>query len=175
MAAKRKSNDPVWSDNSAMTTTLSSDTTRILRHLIAAIAYRSSRSLRDAPAGFENVRLSDDGMSAGELVLHITNVMSFALAIVTRTARVRHDAMAWQQQVERFYALLGEVDAKLEQSATVEEGMDLKLVQGPLADTLTHIGQLHAMRRKAGAPIGAANYVVADVQIGRTALEDQAG
>ena len=51
--------------------------------------------------------------------------------------------------------------------------MDLKLIQGPLADALTHVGQLHAMRRKAGAPIAAMNYIKADIQAGRTALADQ--
>ena len=56
----------------------------------------------------------------------------------------------------------------------MEDGMDLKLVQGPLADALTHVGQLHAMRRKAGAPIAAANYIKASVQAGRTGLKDQA-
>lgn len=153
---------------------LSPDTTRIFRHLVATIAYRASHSLRDAPAGFENVRLADGGMTAGELVLHMTNVMAFALAIVARADRIRHERLDWQQEVERFYSVLGEVDANLAAGASIEEGMDLKLVQGPLADTLTHVGQLHAMRRKAGAPLTSANYIKANVQAGLTALKDQA-
>jgi hypothetical protein len=152
---------------------LSPDTTRILRHLLAAIAYRASRSLRGGPPGFENVRLTDDGMSSGELILHMTNVLAFAYAAVTGTDRIRHPALDWQAEVERFYALLGELDARLAKGATVEPGIDLTLVQGPFADLLTHIGQLHAMRRKAGAPVGPANYIRADVRIGRTALSDQ--
>jgi hypothetical protein len=151
---------------------LSHDTTRLLRHLVATIAYRASHSLRDAPAGLEDVRLADDGMSAKELVLHITNVMSFALATVTGNERVRHEPLPWTPQVDRFYTLLGEVDARLAEGASMEEGMDLRLVQGPLADTLTHVGQLHSMRRKLGAPIAPANYLKADVQAGRIALTD---
>jgi hypothetical protein len=142
---------------------LSPDTTRVLRHLIATIAFRASHSLREAPDGFEDIRLADSGMSAKELVLHMTNVLSFALATVTNTERVRHDALPWSEQVDRFYSLLGEVDARLAEGASVEEGMDLKLVQGPLADSLTHIGQLHSMRRKAGAPIAPTNYIKADI------------
>lgn len=152
---------------------LSSDTTRILRHLVATIAFRASRSLRDAPADFESVRLPGGGMSAGELVLHMTNVLSFALATVTNTHRVTHGAMEWPQTVARFYSLLGELDAKLEDGASPASGMDLRLVQGPFADTLTHIGQLHSMRRIAGDPIAPANYIKADIQIGRIALNDQ--
>ena len=153
---------------------LSSETTRILRHLLATIAYRASRSLKDAPAGFEEVRLANGGMTARELVLHMTNVMAFALATVTGTERIRHDALDWQQEVARFYSLLSQVDTKLAEGATMEEGNELRLLQGPLADALTHVGQLHAMRRKAGAPVGATNYIRADVQIGRLGLKDQA-
>ena len=112
-------------------------------------------------------------MTAGQLVLHMTNVLSFALATVTGKERIRHEAQDWQQEVSRFYSLLGELDANLDAGASMEEGMDLKLVQGPLADALTHVGQLHAMRRKAGAPVASANYIKANVQAGRTALKDQ--
>ncbi len=156
-----------------MPTPLSPDTTRVLRHLVAAIAFRSSRSLRDAPPGFENVRLSDDSMSAKELVLHMTNVTAFAIATVTQMDRVRHEPRDWKGEVDRFYALLGELDAKLAAGASLEPGMDLKLIQGPLADALTHVGQLHSMRRKVGAPIASTNYIKADIQTGRTALVDQ--
>lgn len=152
---------------------LCADTTRAMRHMVAAIAFRSSRSLRDAPTGYENVRLSDDSMSAKDLVLHMTNVTAFAYATVTGTERVRHEPRDWKGEVDRFYALLGELDAKLAAGASLEPGMDLKLIQGPLADALTHVGQLHSMRRKAGAPIAPTNYIKADIQTGRTALADQ--
>lgn len=152
---------------------LSPDMTRAMRHMVAAIAFRSSRSLRDAPAGYESVRLSDDSMSAKELVFHMTNVTAFAYATVTGTERVRHEPRDWKGEVDRFYALLGELDAKLAAGASLEPGMDLKLIQGPLADALTHVGQLHSMRRKAGAPIAPTNYIKADIQTGRTALADQ--
>jgi hypothetical protein len=153
--------------------TISSDTARIVRHLIATIAFRASRSLRDAPASLENVRLADGGMTARELINHMNNVMAFALATVTGTERIRHDALDWQQEIDRFYSLLAQVDARLAEGATMESGMDLKLVQGPLADALTHVGQLHAMRRLAGGPVPSTNYIKADVRIGRIALKDQ--
>src|SRR5262245_61079035 len=152
---------------------ISSDTTRILRHLVATIAFRASRSLRDVPAALESVRLADGGMTARELVLHMTNVMAFALATVTGTERQRHDPLDWPQEIDRFYSVLAQVDAKLAEGATMEPEMDLKLVQGPLADTLTHVGQLHAMRRAAGGPVPSTNYIKADVKIGRIALRDQ--
>jgi hypothetical protein len=152
---------------------LSSDTTRILRHLVATIAYRASHALRAAPEGFENVRLAEGSKTAGELVFHITQVLSFAMATITGTERVRYQPQDWTREVERFYALLGQLDASLAAGASMEEGMDLKLVQGPLADALTHVGQLLSMRRKAGAPIAPTSYLTARVEAGRTALQDQ--
>lgn len=152
---------------------LSPDTTRILRHMVASIAYRGSRSLRNPPPGFENIRLADDGMTARELVLHMTNVTAFSLAVVTNTERVRYEALDWKGEIDRFYALLGELDARLAEGATMEPGMELKLVQGPLSDALTHVGQLNALRRKAGAPIAPTNYIKADVRTGCIGLNDQ--
>jgi hypothetical protein len=152
---------------------LSADTTRILRHLVATIAYRSSRSLRDAPADFESVCLPGESKSAAELLLHMTNVLSFALATVTHTDRVRHEPLPWKAEIDRFYSLLGDLDTKLSEGVSLDSGMDLKLVQGPLSDVLTHIGQLHAMRRAAGSPIAAANYIKAEIHIGCTSLLKQ--
>jgi len=152
-------------------TRLSPDTIRILRHLVATIAFRSSRSLRDAPDGFAEIRLTETGMTAGELVLHMTNVLAFAFATVTGTDRIRHEALPWQQEIDRFYSLLSNLDARLVAGIELENGMDLRLMQGPFADALTHIGQLHAMRRKAGAPVASTNYVRADIQIGRVTLD----
>lgn len=155
------------------TSVISSDTTRVLRQLVATIAFRASRSLHDAPATLANVRLGEGGMTARELLHHMTNVMSFALATVSATERLRHDPLGWEQEIDRFYSLLSQVDAKLAEGAVMDPGMDLKLVQGPLADALTHIGQLHAMRRMAGFPVDPTNYIKADVAIGRIALRAQ--
>lgn len=152
---------------------LSQDTTRLMRHLVATIAYRASRAFRDAPAGFEVVRLADDGWCAKELVLHMSNVLAFAYATITHTDRVKHEARDWAGEVERFYAMLGQIDAKLAAGVSLDPGMDLKLVQGPFADVLTHIGQLLSMRRRAGSPIPAANYIKADIRTGVTAFDAQ--
>jgi hypothetical protein len=156
-----------------MNSKLSPDTTRIFRHLVATIAFRASRSLRGATPDFENVRLSEDGMTARDLLLHMTNVLSFAIATLTAAERVRYEALLWDREVERFYALLTSVDAQLVSGVEIANGMDLTLLQGPFADVLTHIGQLHAMRRKANAPVVPVSYIKADIRIGRIALQEQ--
>jgi hypothetical protein len=103
----------------------------------------------------------------------MTNILSFALATVTHADRVRHEPLGWKAEIDRFYSLLGDLDTKLAEGVSLEPGMDLKLVQGPLSDALTHIGQLHAMRRAVGAPIAASNYIKAEIHIGCTSLMKQ--
>ena len=56
----------------------------------------------------------------------------------------------------------------------MREGTDEKLFQGPIADALTHVGQLAMMRRAAGAPVKGENYFVADITVGRVGQEQTA-
>ena len=49
-----------------------------------------------------------------------------------------------------------------------------RLFQGPVADALTHVGQIAMLRRMAGFPIGGENYHVAHIEIGRVGIEQAA-
>ena len=49
-----------------------------------------------------------------------------------------------------------------------------RLFQGPIADALTHVGQLAMMRRLAGAPMRGQNYSRADIVAGRVGLDQTA-
>src|SRR4029079_4842 len=101
---------------------ISSDTTRVLRPLLATLAFRASRSLHRCPTDFETARSSGGAMTAGELVLHMTNVLAFAHAAVTGKQRVRHEALGWHAEIDRFYALIADLDAKLAEGAEMEDG-----------------------------------------------------
>lgn len=145
---------------------LSGDTTRLLRHLLATIAYRSRLSIGEAPDGFQSLRLAEGAMTALELVNHMTNVLGYVRSRITHEERVRHDLMDWRGEVARFYETLGQLDRTFAAGVELGEDEDLKLLQGPLADTCTHIGQLAALRRLAGKPVAGENYIKADIRIG---------
>ena len=49
----------------------------------------------------------------------------------------------------------------------------LKVIQGPLADILTHIGQLAMLRRIYQKPITGENFMKAKIQIGKIDKIDQ--
>jgi len=46
-----------------------------------------------------------------------------------------------------------------------------KVFQGPIADALTHLGQIATRRTLAGAPVRGENYFVADIVAGRVGPE----
>jgi hypothetical protein len=45
------------------------------------------------------------------------------------------------------------------------------LIQGPIADALTHVGQIAMLRRLAGCPIPGENYFAADIAPGRVGAQ----
>jgi len=45
------------------------------------------------------------------------------------------------------------------------------LIQGPLADALTHVGQLAMLRGAAGAPVRPESYARADIVAGRVGMD----
>jgi hypothetical protein len=150
----------------------------MLRHTLATLAYRAAKVLRGAPADFSSYALVPGSRSAGQILAHLGDLMDWA-ASIAEGKQTWHDSPvgAWDADVERFFAAAAKFDALLagprEAAPGLREGTEEKLFQGPIADALTHVGQLAIMRRAAGAPIKGENYFVADIKAGRV-MADQA-
>jgi len=138
----------------------------LLRHIVATIAYRGGKAVRDAPPSFAAFRPGDRSRTAAEILAHMGDLFDWALSIV-KGAQAWHNSppRAWDEEVARFFDALGALDAYLASDAALGCTPD-KLIQGALADALTHIGQLAMMRRLADCPIRGENYFVADISIG---------
>ena len=146
----------------------------LLRHALATLAYRSSKVLRDAPANFSSFTCGGGCRSAGTILAHIGDLFDWALSIANGNSKWRDAApQSWDKDVERFYSALAAFDARLASDAPLQAALD-KLLQGPVADALTHVGQLAMMRRLAGAPIKGENYYVADIAAGRVGPDQAA-
>ena len=52
---------------------------QLLRHMLAVIAYRGGKVLRDAPEGFGITRVRDDTRSAVEILSHINDVLQWGV------------------------------------------------------------------------------------------------
>ena len=139
----------------------------LLRHLLATIAYRGGKVLRDAPDGFGAVSAGKGTRSAIEILAHVGDLFDWGLALANgehRWSETRPDD--WSAQVDRFHAGLAAVDARLAAPEPLERSAR-RLLQGPFADALTHVGQLAMLRRLADAPVKGENYYRAEIEAGR--------
>jgi hypothetical protein len=146
----------------------------LLRHAVATVAYRGGKALRGAPESFAMFRIGDATRPPVKLVAHIGDLYDWALLMAKGTNRWNDsEPLPWNQEVERFFASLRTFDEYLASSEPLRASIE-KLFQGPVADSLTHIGQLAMLRRIAGAPIRAENYAVAEIVAGRTGPDQAA-
>ena len=148
----------------------------MLRHALATLAYRAAKVLRGAPADFSSFTPTPGGRSAGQILAHLGDLLDWAASIV-EGKQTWHDSppQSWDADVRRFFAAAARFDALLagppEAAPGLREGTEEKLFQGPIADALTHVGQLAIMRRAAGTPIKGENYFVADIKVGRVTAD----
>lgn len=141
------------------------------RHTLATLAYRGGKTLRDAPPEFAGFRASEGTRTPLEILAHIGDLLEWALSIsrgeeVWRGAEPR----TWQQEVERFFAALEALDQYLASGAPMACAPQ-RLFQAPIADALTHVGQIAMLRRLAGSPMRGENYFKADIATGRVGAE----
>lgn len=146
----------------------------LLRHAVATLAYRGGKTLRGSPGGFAEFRVSEGTRTPGQILAHVGDLLDWALCI----ARGRHEwhdsaPLAWDQEVQRFSAALRAFDDYLASALPLGSSVE-KLFQGPVADALTHIGQIAMLRRLAGSPVRGENYFRADIAAGRVGLEQAA-
>jgi len=150
------------------------DERAFLRHTVATIAYRGGKVLRDAPDGFGSTSAGEGSRTAVQILAYMGDLVAGALALADgehRWSDTRTDD--WDAQVERFFAGLAAVDQRL--AAPEPLGRPAaRLLQGPFADALTHVGQLAMLRRLAGSPVKGENYFKAEVSVGRVGPEQSA-
>jgi hypothetical protein len=139
----------------------------MLRHALATVAYRGGKALRGAPPGFAEYRVAEGTRCPIEILAHICDLIDWALSIAEgKQAWKDTRAAVWDGEVERFFTAMKAFDDFLASDSPLQADPE-KLFQGPIADALTHVGQLSMLRRLAGAPVRGENYFVAEVQAGR--------
>ena len=139
----------------------------LVRHALATVAYRGGKAVRGAPQTFATFKPGASSRTAVQILAHIGDLFDWALSIA-KGAEQWHDSppQPWDRGVERFFAALGRFDAYLASDAPLGSQAE-RLLQGPVADALTHIGQLAMMRRLADAPIRGESYFKAEIVTGR--------
>jgi hypothetical protein len=146
----------------------------LLRHALATIAYRGSKPLRNAPPSFPEFRACDSTRTPAQILAHIGDLFDWALSIAAGKQTWQNSSPRdWEAEVARFHKSLEDFDNYLASPEPLHESPE-KLLQGPIADALNHVGQLTMLRRMAGAPIKGENYHKADISAGRLGREQSA-
>jgi hypothetical protein len=143
----------------------------LLRHTVATLAYRAAKTMRGAPESFADFKPGPTSKTPVQIVAHMGDLFDWALSLIEGSWKWNTSTpLPWGQECARFFDALQRFDDALASGQPIR--MELtKLFQGPIADALTHTGQLAALRRLAGCPMKGEAYPRADIVIGRVGFE----
>ena len=140
------------------------DQRSLLRHFLAALAYRTQKALRDAPADFADYRADAGVRTPAELVRHMTSVLGYARTFFIGGQYRPEPLPSLKEETIRFHKMLEDVAGHIEAGTPLVEGMtEERLLQGPFSDAMTHAGQLAMLRRLAGVPVPPENFILAEI------------
>ena len=144
----------------------------LLRHFLAAIAYRTQKAVRDAPAHYATFSAGNRARTPVELIRHMTSLMGYVRTFFVGGSYPRQpDPLpTFAEDVARFHHLLEAVGELLTSGAPCSLTTE-QLLQGPFADTMTHVGQLAMLRRLADSPVAAENFIYADIRAERLGVD----
>jgi hypothetical protein len=144
----------------------------MLRHFLAALAYRTQKALRGAPADFPDFTAGHLVRTPRELLQHMTSLMGYTVTMFLGGTYPRRlpDLPGWDEEVARFHDALAEVAGHLDRGSPMAIS-ERQLLQGPLADAMTHVGQLAMLRRLADSPVPPENFIEADIRADRLGVE----
>lgn len=135
----------------------------MLRHFLAALAYRTQKALRGAPEGFAGFKAGNDVRTPHELICHMRSVLGYARTFFIGGVYERPEPDDFNADIDRFHEMLADLSRHLEAGTPLLEMTEEKLLQGPFSDAMTHAGQLAMLRRLHGDPVPPENFVVAAI------------
>jgi hypothetical protein len=146
----------------------------LLRHFLAALAYRTQKALRDAPESFSDFRAAPGVRTPRELVRHMTSVLGYARTFLVGGSYTAEPLPGFADEVERFHEMLADISSRLASGADFDGATAEAVLQGPFADAMTHAGQLSLLRRLSGSPVPAENFLRAEISADNVGPEQPA-
>ena len=138
----------------------------VLRHMVATVAYRGGLAVVDASENFTAFRAHETTRTPGEILAHIGDLLEGSLYLVKgEMVYLTSAPLPWKEEITRFFSAVKALDAYLASDAPLACPVE-KLVQGPIGDALTHVGQIVMLRRMAGHPIRNGGYFTAEIVAG---------
>jgi hypothetical protein len=138
----------------------------LLRHFLAAIAYRTQKTLRDAPAHYPDFSAGHQVRTPVEILRHMTSLMGYVATLFKGGSYpVKPEPLiSFAEEIARFHAMVQSVGDLLAAGTPLLEITHQQLLQGPFADCMTHVGQLALLRRLADAPVPPENFIYAEIR-----------
>jgi hypothetical protein len=140
------------------------DSRRLLQHFLAALAYRTQKALRDAPIGFADFRAAPTARTPFELLWHMTGLMGYARTMFRGGEFEPARVATMDEEVARFHQTLEALREDFGDAKLTAQIRDEQFLQGPLADAMTHAGQLAFLRRLYGSPVPSENFIFATIE-----------
>jgi hypothetical protein len=144
--------------------------TEVLRHFLASLAYHASKAMRDAPDNFPDLEVGKGIRTPRKILHHINGVLTYAHSFYEDYETTYFKLKPWADEREHFFEILSKLDKSFKKSKSMcvtEE----QLLQGPLSDSMAHIGQLLMLRRMADSPVPSENFIYADIRKGVLGLD----
>ncbi|UCE44128.1 MAG: hypothetical protein JSV57_01150 [Candidatus Bathyarchaeota archaeon] len=137
----------------------------MLRHFLASIAYHATKSIKNAPQTYPDLQIGKGVRTPQETLHHITGVLTYTHSFFEHYDTTYFDMKPWDAEVDEFYNILAKLDKSF-QARKPNTVTEEQLLQGPLSDSMAHIGQLLMLRRMAGSPVPSENFIYAAIKRG---------
>jgi hypothetical protein len=137
----------------------------LLRHAIAAIAYRFNKAIAHTTDGFGKYKVSEHTRTPNEIINHMSDL---SLKAKTMIAEGHFNSPAptpltFEKEIARFNESLTDLGRALE-AKELDASLVKKLLQGPVLDMATHVGQIAMLNGLNGNKVPKENYFTADVK-----------
>ena len=145
----------------------------MLRHAVATLAYRGAKAIRNAPPSVAEFHAGDTTRTPVQLLAHLGDLLDWAVTLAEGKQRWHVSTPgSWDAESARFFTALGRLDEFLASDRPLG-GTPEQLLQGPIADALTHVGQIVMLRRLAQSPVRSENFAVAQIVEGRITADQR--
>lgn len=146
----------------------------VLRHFLGSVAYHTQKAIRDAPEGYWSFAAGSRARTPESVLRHMTSVLGYARTFFLGGIYRPEPLPTIDAEIDRFHGLLLEISSLLENGAPLHGMNEYQLLQGPLSDVMTHIGQLSLLRRLYGSPVPPENFIYADISASRLGKDQPA-
>jgi len=125
-----------------------------LRHTLSTINYRFQKSVKYRNADFGDFSLGKGSRSPKEIINHMYFVLRSTTLYIEeeKIQTVEPDKLNLELEIDRFSLEIQNLDKVLAENE-LDINYSKRLLQGPLSDVLTHIGQISMLSRINNNPI----------------------